>query len=119
MTEKSNGWFAAQLVVATGSGPDEGEIVRFQHTDGRSLTGPIYIFASAGSTPEAKIVFGDTPLLWIENPTDGEREILCGYMEAAAIALNEVRGGKLVEGEARQVAVAALRRLLVRPVRLS
>ena len=91
------------------------DIYRFQRGSGESLTGPTLIdISSSESTSQAKILFGEEPLVLINQPTPQQREALLQTMVAVAKVLNdeEMDAGLFDADQARLRAAALVRSML-------
>ena len=91
------------------------DIYRFQRGSGESLTGPTLIdISSSESTSQAKILFGEEPLVLIDQPTPQQREALLQTMVAVAKVLNdeEMDAGLFDADQARLRAAALVRSML-------
>ena len=84
---------------------------RLQRGSGEALTGPMFLDVANGDLAVAKIIYEDTPLAYIEHPTDQERAALLEIFKQAAEELSddERDGGLFDEAQARTRAAAIIR----------
>jgi hypothetical protein len=86
-------------------------IYRLQRGSGELLAGPMFVDLANGGRAQAKIVYEDIPLVYIEQPTDQERTALLETFKQAAKELNddERDGGLLDMAQASTRAAAIIR----------